>query len=185
MDAESARVAAANATNATLNAIYSAGVPKSNVSTTNIQLYPEQITLKNGSNQISGYTFSQSLKVDVANANASSVSNIIDGAVSAGGDYVQLSSLSTSLSPTLLKETTAQAKQQAVADGIADAKLLSQAANVTLGPLTLLSDNSSPMPVARSFDTVGNAATVPTPILIGTKDIQATVQMEFAICSTM
>lgn len=183
-DAESARVAAANATNATLNAIYQAGVPKSNISTTSIRLYPEQITLKNGSNQISGYTFSQSLKVDVANSNASTVSNIIDGVVLAGGNSVQVSSISTNLSPSLQKETTAQAKQQAVADAMSDAQLLSQAANVTLGPVTLLSDMTSPMPIARSFDNVATAATAPTPILIGTKDIQASVNMEFAICST-
>lgn len=182
-----ARQAAAVAANATFTAIQAAGIPSADVSTIDLSLTPKMVVnTLNGTNKIVGYTFSQSIKVQIKNLTSDILSRVIDGAVLSGGNALQISSLTVDLSPALAQQAMAQAKQQAVGSAQSTAMILSQAANVTLGAVTLISDQSAPSPLPRALATTAinaqSGATVPTPVVVGTHDTQASVNMEYALC---
>ena len=124
--------------------------------------------------------------MQVENLTSDLLSRVIDGAVLAGGNALQISSVLVDLSPALAQQAMNQARQQAVGNAQSTAMVLSQAANVTLGAVTLIADQSAPTPVPRALVTSAinsqEGATVPTPVVVGTHNTQASVDMQYAVC---
>lgn len=187
--AAAAREQGAQAVNATLTAIAAAGIPASDVTTTGLSLSPkvEYDPVTSTSNQ-TGITFSQSIQVKIVNATAASVATLVDAAIAAGGDALQVSGVSLSLGPEKGKAASNAARALAVSDGLNTAAVLSQAAGATLGPVTVISDQtySPPVPMAAATapEMAADAAAqkTPTQFVIGDSESQATVGLELALC---
>jgi len=186
--ADEARQVAATATNDTVSALRTIGIPADDIKTVGISLAPyyvwDQTTSKN---TLEGYKFSQSLQIDVKNVTAEQLGGVVDAAVVAGGDMVQISGVETLLSPEKQASVTNDARSIAVSDAFTTFQVLSQAANISLGPLTSIEDQSSPGPVpipgpmAAAAETASSKL-VSTPISIGTQEVQAVVALKMSFC---
>ncbi len=107
---------------------------------------------------------------------------VIDAVAAAGGDYTRINSISFTVDdPSPYYE---EAREKAVADAEAKAKLLAEVAGVKLGKPSYISESSYvPSPIYRQ-DLVEAAAGVPaveTPISPGEMEITLTVQLAYAI----
>jgi uncharacterized protein YggE len=107
---------------------------------------------------------------------------VIDAVATAGGDYTRINSISFTVDdPSPYYE---EAREKAVADAEAKAKLLAEVAGVKLGKPSYISESSYvPSPIYRQ-DLVEAAAEVPaptTPITPGEMEITLTVQLAYAI----
>lgn len=187
-NATDAREAGAVATNATLAALTAAGVPPSAITTSGLSLTPKTQTDPNtGATKQVGFTFSEGIEIKLSNVTEATLSNVVDSAVKAAPDAVQVQSVTISLSPTLGTSATNEARKLAVSDALNTANVLSSAASVALGPILTLSDYSSSPPITNarpSTDAMGASAEnkTPTPYVIGPFDTTASVGLEIAIC---
>jgi uncharacterized protein YggE len=107
---------------------------------------------------------------------------VIDAVATAGGDYTRINSISFTVDdPSPYYE---EAREKAVADAEAKAKLLAEVAGVKLGKPSYISESSYvPSPIYRQ-DLVEAAAEVSaptTPITPGEMEITLTVQLAYAI----
>jgi uncharacterized protein YggE len=108
---------------------------------------------------------------------------VIDAVTVAGGDLIRINSIGFTVDdPT---SYYGQARQKAVADAVAKAKQLADAAGVKLGKLTYISESSyMPSPIYRQGITT-SAEAVPaateTPISPGEMEITTTVQLIYDI----
>ncbi len=108
--------------------------------------------------------------------------DVIDAVAAAGGDFTRINSISFTVDdPSPYYE---EAREKAVADAEAKAKLLAEVAGVKLGKPSYISESSYvPSPIYR-HDLVEAAAEVPaptTPITPGEMEITLTVQLAYAI----
>jgi uncharacterized protein len=127
--------------------------------------------------RIIGFQANQSLSIKVRKIDTSG--DVIDAAVGAGATNVGGISFSVS-DPTA---ATAQARTAAITDALARAKALATAAGVTLGAAISITEVSTtsvvPYPVAAS-GAIG-APSVPTPVQVGSTEVDVDVQVTFAI----
>jgi hypothetical protein len=154
-----------------LAAIYAAGVAKDDVRTQDVSV--SQSYSDDG--KVDGYSARNSVSVTIRNlARAGAV---LDAASNAGANDVY--------GPTLTRsdedELQAKALRSAVEDARAKARTLADAAGVRLGGVTSIRENGdgAPMPY---FDTLASSSKVDAaPIEPGKQDVQASVQVTFAI----
>jgi uncharacterized protein YggE len=171
-----------------LTALTAAGISTDAISTSGLTLQPGyQYEPTSGTSKPTGFTFSQTLEVKLTNVTTESIGKVVDGVVAAGGSAVQVSSVTTTLSPETARNTTNSARQLAVSDALNTVSVLSQAAGVSLGPITMIADNNSspPMPydTAPSADAAGPPEKgTPTQYVIGKYETVASVSMEIAMC---
>lgn len=187
--AAAARETGAKTANATLTAIAAAGIPASDVTTTGLSLYPKtDYNPTTGASTQIGITFSQNIQVKVQNATSDSLAALIDSVIAAGGSNLQVSSVSLSLGPEKSKVASNAARALAVSDGLSTAAVLAQAAGATIGPVTVINDQtySPPVPMAGapapSMAADASAEKTPTQFVIGDAETQATVGLELALC---
>ena len=180
-----AREAGAVAVNATLSALTALGVPASSIETSSISLTPAtQYDPTTSTNKPNGITFSESLQVTLTNITDASISNLLTQVIKASS-ALQVSSVTTSLSPAFGQNALNTARQQAIGDGIKTANLLAQASGVTLGPITSIADQNSTPPIPAPVAMPGAAAAAPetpTKYVVGKYDTTASVSMAWAIC---
>jgi len=164
-------------------------VPSEDITTENYNVAPNYVySPETQAQSISGYTCSQSLVVKIDDVNNTSLAAVIDQAVTAGGNDLQVSQVVMELSPQLRRQATNEARQLAVDDATETADLLAKAAKVTLGPIKSILDQNQapqpPMPMAAGAAAapVSDAAARPeTPVQIGDTTVTAVVGMEYAI----
>lgn len=190
-NATRARADAAQVTNSTTNAILkNSGISPSDIKTTSINLDPKY-SYSNVTKLI-GYQFSQTIIVNIKNLTADLLSNVIDSAVTAGGNYLRVGSVSTDLGKETKANAVNEARKAAVTSALQTASVVAGAANVTLGPVISIVDQSSvpvpvPSPSMPAGYGVGAAAAAKepakTPVSLGKMDVQATVAVDMAICS--
>lgn len=184
-NATDARQDAATSANATFEVLIPL-VGRGNIATTGITLYPNYVYDEElNRSVIDGYTFSQSVLVRVTNVTeGSTLGNVIDKAIQAGGNALQVNNVNIKLSPEVEREAMSQARTIAVKDAILTAETLANAANVTAGEVLSIVDNyalsapPSPMRIGES-DAVGQAT--PTPVVISDQEVTAWVTMQLAI----
>lgn len=189
--AEEARTEAGSTTDAVLEAVGAVeGINgDTDVSTSDISLQPNYMWVQEtNSNRVTGYVFTQSIVVKIANLTSDTLGEVVDTAVKAGGNNLQVSSIQIDLSAGKRRQAMDLARQLAVQDAASTAKILADAAKVTLGPLKSIVDSNtaSPSPFINYGAEMANAAmpvaaaAQSTPVKIGTTDVVATVNVEYA-----
>ena len=127
--------------------------------------------------RVVGFQANQSLSIKVHKIETSG--DVVDAAVGAGPTDVGGISFSVS-DPAA---ATAQARTAAITDAKARAKSLADAAGVSLGVAISISEVSSPSVVPYPYldKAAAGAPSNPTPIQIGTTEVEVDVQVTFAI----
>jgi len=164
-----------------LNALKSGGIAERDLQTSGFAVNPQYQYPDNndGGNRppvLTGYQVANSLTIKVRDL--AKLGEIIDQSVTLGvnqGGSIQF----TNDKP---EATITEARKQAVADAVSKAKVLSEAAGVSLGRIVEISENSSrpePMPMMRTMAKEYAADAVP--IATGENSYNVTVNVTFAI----
>ena len=80
-----------------------------------MSVQPKFTTDDNGNQRVQGYTYVNSLSIDINNLTLS-LSNVLDTAVRTGGNALSITSVTFELSPSLADSLTIQAEASAVRD---------------------------------------------------------------------
>jgi len=151
VSAKASTVGAANsqaqqAMTALLDSLEANGVQEKDIQTTSFAIQPEY-DYRNDEQVLTGYRVSHMLQVKVRDIDRAG--EVIDDAVQAGGDLLQVQSISF-----IIDDTTAlssQARQKAMADAQAKAEELTTLAGVTLGDPTYITESTS-TPYSQPYD---------------------------------
>jgi uncharacterized protein YggE len=151
-----------------LAAVKGAGVPASDIQTSQVSLSPQT---KPDGNEIVGYIASNSVSVKTTIAKAG---GLVDAAVGAGADGVSGPMLSRSDADPLYRD----ALKDAVADAKSKAEALASAGGLSLAGVQAIVEGgqfSPPIIYAQKADAAGSAV----PIEPGTQTIEATVTVTY------
>jgi hypothetical protein len=167
--ASAALSANADAEQAVVAALKSAGVAAADLQTTDVSLSPQ--TTQDGT-KIIGYAASSSVSVTIPIDRAGAV---VDAAVKAGADGVSGPGLSLSDQDALYKD----ALKKAVANAQTKASAIADAAGLHLGSVQTVVEGSAPGPVVWG---ASKAADAPTTITVepGTQETDATVTVTYS-----
>jgi hypothetical protein len=163
-------------------AVKGLGVADADIASQWVSLQPQYDYSSSGSTppRVIGFQASQSLSIKVRKIETSG--DVIDAAVGAGA--TEIGGISFSVSDPA--GATAQARAAAIADAIARAKALADAAGLSLGAAQSITEVSAPttIPYPYAVDKAGLGAVlpgVPTPVQVGTTEVEVDVQVTFAI----
>jgi hypothetical protein len=162
-------------------AVKAQGVADADLASQWVSLLPQYDYANQGTvpPRVIGFQANQSLSIKVHRIETSG--DVIDAAVRAGATDVGGISFSVS-DPAA---ATAQARTAAITDAKARAKSLADAAGISLGAAISITEVSSPTVVPYPYlDKAASGAgapTNPTPIQVGTTDVEVDVQVTFAI----
>ena len=171
---------AATSTNAAAvrKALVAAGIATKDISTQNITAYPEYRYENNGGSTLTGYRGSQVFSVVIRKA--ATAGAVVDAVVAAGGDNVQINSVS----PFVLdaSKVTESARAAAVKNAKAKATSYAKLMGVKLGKVNYLVENGSPsisLPIfAATAKVESDAATV---VDLGQQDVTVSITMQWAL----
>jgi uncharacterized protein YggE len=170
---------AATSTNAATvrKALIAGGIATKDISTQNITVYPEYKYDTTGGSTLAGYRGSQVFSVVIRAA--SNAGSVVDGVVAAGGDAVQINSVS----PFLLDAAKAAESARAVAVKNAKAKALSYAKllGVKLGKVNYLTENGSPSISVPVFAAAAKAEDASTVVDLGQQDVTVSITVQWAL----
>ena len=177
--------AAASKAVSTSAAAFRAALKEKKVATKDIQsqnltIYPEYSWTQEKGQELKGYRASQSFTVLIRDeANAGS---IIDAAVDAAGDNIQV----TGVTPIVLEIDDAQdaAREKAVAKAKKKALAYAKLLDFDLGKILSVSESSSaynPPIYAMAKASADSAPAAPTEIDLGEQDVTVTVDVRWAI----
>ncbi len=159
-------------------------IAKKDLQTSNFSVQPRYVYPKRSSDglqrppRVVGYTVSNQLTAIVRNLD--SLGEVLDKAVSTGSNQIQGLRFSID-KPGPLRD---EARKRAVSRAVARAKLLAEAAGVTLGPIMSMSESGGvrpPQPVARGRVLAAEAADAPVPVARGEQELSATVNITWAL----
>jgi uncharacterized protein YggE len=163
-----------------LDSLESNGVQEKDIQTTSFSIYPEY-DYRNNEQILTGYRVSHMLQVKVRDIDK--VGEVIDDAVEAGGDLIQVQTISFTIDDTTALRS--EARQKAVADAQATAGELASLAGVTLGKATYISESvSTPYSQPyydRAMAGIMEEAAPATEISAGELEVVVIVQMSYAI----
>jgi uncharacterized protein YggE len=178
-----AAVASADAKAAKLVAVlHSAGVPASDVQTTNLSIGADY----NGKGVITGYSVTNT--VSVTDPKIAAASKIIDDAVGVAGNSLQFDNLQFAVSDDTAPAIAARVAAVRRAEGRAEA--MATAAGSSLGQLCSISDTTSPVyPIAGDSGGAGlsssagasGAPSAATPVEPGSQTLTAQVTVVYAL----
>jgi len=157
-----------------LTRLKDAGIADRDLQTSNLSLSPNWVGYESGGTPtIAGYTASNMLTVRVRALD--SLGGVLDAAITEGANT--LNGLTFELSDP--KPRMDEARQAAVADGMARAAVLVAAAGAKLGPVISITEGGgfvNPTPMFRA-----EASSAPVPVAAGEIGMTATVTMVFEI----
>jgi uncharacterized protein len=174
-----ARDQAATTMQALIDSVKGNGVAEKDIQSTQLSIYPEYDYSIVSSQKLIGYRVTNTVTVKVRDINKTS--DVLDGAVAAGGDLTQVQGIAFTIdNPDTLRD---QAREDAVKDAKARAQRLADTAGVKLGDPISITESSVSPPVPMRDALLGGAAeaNTATPIQPGELDIDLTVQVVFAI----
>ena len=181
-----ARDVAAEAMTAIVAHFIASGVAPADIRTRRISIQPQydwQERIEEGVRRservLTGYQVSNTAIVLVRDLDRAS--ELIDGAVAAGGDAVRVNGISFRIEDTT--ELAKEAREMAVADALARAGELASYSGVVLGRMVYLSEVSAPSPVfaERALASLAADASVSTPVSPGEQEVRVTVLAVFDI----
>jgi len=156
-------------------ALTSNGIAAKDLATQSLTVYPEYNYTQDKGSVLIGYRASQSFTAVVRNAkNAGAV---VDAAVAAGGDALQVNGVTPFISdPTT---ATAGARAEAVKRAKAKATSYAKLLGVKLGKVNFLTENSAPsyMPIMAK----ATAADGSTEVDLGQQDVTVSISVQWAL----
>jgi uncharacterized protein YggE len=172
-----ARDSAATAMNAVSDAVKGDGVAEKDVQTRQFSIEPEY-QYPDGKQELIGFRVTNIVEVKVRDLDR--VGEVIDDVAAAGGDVVQVQSLSFTIEkPETLR---AQARKDAMADARTRAEDLAELAGVKLGkPISVTESASAPPTPFSERATMGAGGQEATPIQPGELEVSVTVDVLYAI----
>jgi hypothetical protein len=182
--AEEATSSNAAATLSVIKALNGIGISNSSIETQGFSLSANYANCYSSCiPQITGYTVTNSLQVNITSASPSELGleagRAIDTAVAAGANQISLSFSETN---SYLTELTDGALQQAVASAYDQAQVMASSLGVNITGVVSANEGSSYTPYYGSQLVFAAAAnTVTTPILPGTQSMSVSVQVVYAI----
>ncbi len=154
-----------------------AGIPAEDLQTSGFSIYPQYDHASRTDNgpKLIGYQVSNSLRVEINKLDM--LGNILDQAVDAGFN----DGGGISFSNSNLEELMDEARQAAVKNAMAKAKLMTEAAGVEVGQILSISENGNVggTPVFMEAAKMRDAA--PVPLEAGQNSYMATVTVTFAL----
>lgn len=154
-------------------------VANKDIQSTNLTIYPEYTWTQEKGQELKGYRASQSFTVlirDEVNAGI-----IIDAAVDAAGDNIQISGVT----PIVLEIDDAQdaAREKAVAKAKKKANAYAKLLDFDLGKILWVSESSSSYnpPIFAMAKASADSAAAPTEIDLGEQDVTVTVDVRWSI----
>ena len=180
-----ARQSGAEAMTAVIGYLVGSGVATSDIRTQHISIQPQydwqeriEEGIRRNERVLKGYQVSNTVQVLVREMDRTS--ELLDGAVVAGGDLIRVNGITFTIEDT--SELAKQAREMAVADALTRAVELAAYSGVTLGPLVYLSEVSTqPVFAERAFAAVAADSSASTPISPGEQEVRITVRAVFDI----
>ncbi len=163
-----------DALSAVLARIRAAGIEDRDVQTSNLSLNPNWVSSANGtSSEIQGYIASNMLTIRVRELDKTGA--VLDAAISDGAN--SLNGLSFGLQNQRPQED--EARKQAVADAIARASLIADAAGAKLGPILSIAEGGMSEPMPAPMYRMADSKAVP--LAGGSVEVSASVTIVFQI----
>lgn len=173
-----AREVAANAMSDLIESLKANTIDEEDIKTENFSIYPQYDWTEEGRVLI-GYSVNNTVSATVRGLDT--LSDVIDDAAEAGGDYVIVSSVQFSIDDP--KPLQAQARSLAVQDAAAKAQTLAEASGVTLGKPITITENTyfvnPPEPYDHAEEALADdgASKTSTPIIPGELTITVNVSL--------
>ena len=177
-----ARQQAAEAAAAVLDSMRKNGVADRDLRTTGLQLHPQYDYSRNNAPKIIGYLASHQLSVKVRAMD--SLSQVVDGAVIAGGDAARLQGISFEVDNPA--DLLATARRNAIADARLRAETYAEAAGVAVGKVLAISEveEREPAPRMMMAARAESMKMADTPIEPGESTISVRVTVRFGLAET-
>lgn len=174
-----ARADAARALAAIVEELRSAGVAEDDIRTARFSINPRYEYVRDGQQQLLGFQVTNTLNVTLRDLNATG--DVVDRAVTAGGDLTRVQSVSFRIEDTSALEE--EARVLAIKDALAKADLYAEQLSVSRGPLVSISEGSFNefVPEARFAVAMSDSAGPPTQFFGGELEVSVRVQAVFAI----
>ncbi len=174
-----ARDDAARALAAIVEALRSAGVAEDDIRTARFSIHPRYEYVRDGQQQLLGFQVTNTLNVTLRDLN--STGDVVDRAVTAGGDLTRVQSVDFRIEDTSALEE--EARVLAIQDALAKADLYAEQLEVVRGPLVSISEGSFNefVPEARFAVAAMDSAGPPTQFFGGGLEVSVRVQAVFAI----
>ena len=180
-----ARQSAAEAMTAVIGYLVGSGVATSDIRTQHISIQPQydwqeriEEGIRRSERVLTGYEVSNTVQVLVREMDRTS--ELLDGAVVAGGDLIRVNGITFTIEDTSALEK--QAREMAVADALVRAAELASYSGVILGPMVYLSEVSAqPVFAERAFASIVADSSASTPISPGEQEVRITVRAVFDI----
>ncbi|MEX2157974.1 MAG: SIMPL domain-containing protein [Dehalococcoidia bacterium] len=171
-----AREQAAASMDAMLNALKDGGVAENDIQTQRVSVQP-QYDYSGNKQELIGFTVSNIVTAKVRAID--DTGDLLDAAVTAGGNLARVESLSFTIDdPSTLEE---QARRDAMAEARAKAETLADAGGVELGEPISISETGGPVPVSFGAEAAFQAADTSTPIETGQLEVQVSVQVVYGL----
>jgi len=184
VSAKAPTVGAANgqaqqAMTALLDSLEANGIQEKDIQTTSLSIQPEY-DYRNNEQVLTGYRVTHMLQVKVRDIDRAG--DVIDDAVQAGGDLLQVQSISFTIDDTTA--LSSEARQKAMADAQAKAEELASLAGVTLGEPTYITESTSTPYTQPYYDrsVAYSAEAAPaTEISLGELEVVVSVNITYGI----
>src|SRR4051812_32040197 len=176
-DVATARDRASTELDAMIASMKKNGVGDKDIQTQQLNISPEY-DYSNGKQLLKGFRVSNTVTAKVRDINATG--KVVDDAVNAGGNDVQIQGVSFTIDKP--DDLQRQAREQAIADARDKADTLAKASGVSLGDAISITEGGGVQPVAASPDALDRAGSAAqTPIQPGELDVAVTVNVTWAI----
>ena len=175
-----ARDDAARSLTAIVEELRSAGVAEDDIRTARFSINPRYEYVRDGQQQLLGFQVTNTLSVTLRDLNATG--DVVDRAVTAGGDLTRVQSVSFQIEDTAALEE--EARILAIEDALTKADLYAEQLSVVRGPLVSISEgsfNEFPVAEARFAVAAMDSAGPPTQFFGGELEVSVRVQAVFAI----
>ncbi len=172
-----ARANAAKAMDAMLAALKEGGVADDDIQTTRFNVEP-RYDYRNDKRELIGFAVTNLVTAKIRNID--DVGELIDGALTAGGDLARIDYLSFTIDdPSALED---EARKEAMDDARSRAETLAEAAGVKLGAPRSISEGGGPVPIEMgAADARLLAEEAETPIELGELEVQVSVQVVYGL----
>jgi hypothetical protein len=173
-----ARAQASESMDAMLKALKDGGVADKDVQTTRFSVQPKY-DYTNNKQDIIGFTVSNIATVKVRDIDKTG--ELIDAAVTAGGNRARVESLNFTIDDPSALES--QAREKAMAEAKSKADTLAKAGGITIGKPRSITEGGGAVPITFAEDSLRSAAAdAPnTPIDIGQLEVQISVSVVYGL----
>jgi uncharacterized protein YggE len=162
------------------DALDAQGVAKDDIATQNATVYPEYNYLADGTTSLKGYRGQQVFVVTLRDAEKAG--EVVDAVVAAGGNAVQISSVT----PTLLDTDAAagDARDKAVSIAKTKAEAYAKLLDVDLDDVVYVTEVAAPsnfVPNVMADKAVSDAESAPTQIDLGLQEVSVTIEVHWSL----